>query len=138
MKTLRLILSIITLSIIFTGCYTTPAQRGAMGGAAIGGIAGQIIGGDTEATLIGAGVGALSGALFNDYVDDQRQQAYRHGYAEGEYYGRGSKHRPITHYYAPRPVRYSPPLPPPPPPPPPSSPYPLPFPIYTHLHFHVD
>jgi hypothetical protein len=29
-------------------------------------VAGQLIGGNTSATLIGAGAGALGGALFND------------------------------------------------------------------------
>ena len=39
------------------GCKTS-AQTGALGGAGIGALAGQAIGGSTEATLIGAAVGA--------------------------------------------------------------------------------
>ena len=48
-----------------TGCNKT--ESGASWGAGIGALAGQAIGGDTEATLIGAGVGALlGGAIGND------------------------------------------------------------------------
>ena len=56
--------------IMFTACAgMTPAQKGAVGGGAVGAIAGQLIGGNTESTLIGAGVGALGGALLNDAVN---------------------------------------------------------------------
>ncbi len=67
--------------IIFSliGCTTTPTQTGALGGGAIGAVAGQLIGGNTKSTLIGAGVGALGGALANDYIDKQKQQAYQQG-----------------------------------------------------------
>ena len=48
-----------------TGCNKT--EEGASFGAGIGALAGQAIGGDTNATLIGAGVGALlGGAIGND------------------------------------------------------------------------
>lgn len=56
-----------TIPMLFGGCADmTAAQKGAVGGGAAGAIAGQIIGGNTKATLIGAGVGALGGALIND------------------------------------------------------------------------
>ena len=44
------------------------------GGAGIGALAGQAIGGDTGGTLIGAGVGALVGGAIGN---DQEQQAQR-------------------------------------------------------------
>jgi hypothetical protein len=68
--------SIMALVIIVTGfvmfsCihegYNT--QKGAAIGAGLGAIAGQIIGGDTAATLIGAAVGGLVGAVGGNAVD---------------------------------------------------------------------
>ena len=56
------------------GCASTPAQRGAVGGAAAGAVAGQIIGRDTKSTLIGAGAGALGGALLNDSFKVEKRQ----------------------------------------------------------------
>ncbi len=65
---------------LLSGCAgMTAAQKGALGGGAIGAVAGQIIGGDTEATLLGAGIGALTGAIANDYVDQQKEDAYHQG-----------------------------------------------------------
>ena len=56
-----------TIPMLFGGCADmTAAQKGAVGGGAAGAVAGQLIGGNTKATLIGAGVGALGGALIND------------------------------------------------------------------------
>lgn len=86
-------------STMFQGCQTTPAQDGAMGGAAVGAIAGQLIGRDTESTLIGAGAGALGGAIFNDWRVKSEQKSYEKGYRDG-----------VTSY-------------PPPPPPPTPTPY---------------
>ncbi len=58
---------LVSVSILFGACAgMTPAQKGAVGGAAVGAIGGQLIGGDTKSTLIGAGAGALGGALLND------------------------------------------------------------------------
>ncbi len=61
---------IISIPVLLSGCGphggTTYAQRGAVSGAAVGAITGQIIGRDTKSTLIGAGAGALGGALLND------------------------------------------------------------------------
>ncbi len=78
-----------TLVIIITGfmmfsCiyegYNT--QKGAAIGAGLGAIAGQIIGGDTAATLIGAAVGGLVGAVGGNAVDqsvaNQRIEAGQH------------------------------------------------------------
>jgi len=58
---------LVVLVFMTGGCANmTPTQKGAVGGAAVGAVAGQLIGGNTKATLIGAGVGALGGALLND------------------------------------------------------------------------
>ncbi len=58
------------------GCQTTPTQRGAVLGGALGAGAGAIIGhqqGDQgEGALIGAAAGALAGALIGDQVDERR------------------------------------------------------------------
>ena len=56
---------VIPFSGLIQGC-ATPAQRGAVGGAAVGGLAGALIGGNRKGTLIGMGAGALGGALLND------------------------------------------------------------------------
>ena len=55
------------------GFYNTPmVRRDALGGAAVGAIAGQLIGRNTAGTLIGAGVGALAGAA----IGNERQKNY--------------------------------------------------------------
>lgn len=62
----------VVLCFTIGGCANmTPTQKGAVGGAAVGAVAGQLIGGNTSATLIGAGVGALGGALLNDARHNQ-------------------------------------------------------------------
>ena len=62
------------ISVLFIGCASmTPAQKGAVGGAAVGAVGGQLIGGNTKSTLIGAGVGALGGALLNDAVNKDKK-----------------------------------------------------------------
>jgi len=86
MKDVKLVISsiwivIATIAIVLTsGCNTTPTQNGAMGGAAIGGIAGQLLGGDTKSTMIGAGAGALLGGLGNDALHQQKTNSYNQGY----------------------------------------------------------
>lgn len=112
------------IALTAAGCYTTPAQRGAMAGGAIGAAAGQIIGGDTEATLLGAGIGAISGAIANDYVDQQKRNAYGRGYYDSAY-ANAPRSAPPRYYHR----RYVPP----PPPPPPVFYGP---PVYSHFHFH--
>lgn len=82
-KQIAILSGIFAMALFATACTTTPAQRGAMGGAAVGGVAGQIIGGDTESTLLGAGAGALGGAILNDHIDSQKRDAYNQGYNQG-------------------------------------------------------
>ena len=67
---------LVSISILFNfnGCANmTPAQKGAVGGAAVGAIGGQLIGGNTKSTLIGAGAGALGGALLNDALNKDKK-----------------------------------------------------------------
>jgi outer membrane lipoprotein SlyB len=63
-----------SISVLFIGCSgMTPAQKGAVGGAAVGAVGGQLIGGNTKSTLIGAGAGALGGALLNDAINKDKK-----------------------------------------------------------------
>lgn len=57
-----------------TGCESD-AQTGALVGTAIGAVAGQAIGGDTESTLIGAGAGAAGGYMIGNEQDKQKMKA---------------------------------------------------------------
>lgn len=49
-------------------------KTGALGGAAVGALAGQMIGKDSKSTLIGAGVGALAGLGWGAYKEKQQAQ----------------------------------------------------------------
>ena len=90
MKTMKLgVITALGVSLLFAGCTATPAQKGAMGGGALGAVAGQLLGGNTEATLIGAGVGALGGAILNDQVDKSKRESYDQGYNQG--YNQGAQ-----------------------------------------------
>jgi len=71
--------SLITLalmgSVVLTGCETmTTQQKGVGGGAAIGAIAGQVIGKDKKATAIGAALGALGGYDWSRQMEDKKRQ----------------------------------------------------------------
>ncbi|MGI6454641.1 MAG: glycine zipper domain-containing protein [bacterium] len=74
---------VIAAALGFTVAACTPAQKGATVGGAAGAIGGQLIGGNTESTLIGGAVGALGGAMLNDHIDRQKRDAYEEGYYEG-------------------------------------------------------
>jgi len=62
-----------------SGGGMTSAQSGALGGGVLGAVAGQLIGGDSESTMIGMGAGALLGALGNDYANQQKTNSYNQG-----------------------------------------------------------
>lgn len=71
--------SLITLalmgSVVLTGCETmTTQQKGVGGGAAIGAIAGQVIGKDKKSTVIGAALGALGGYVWSRQMEDKKRQ----------------------------------------------------------------
>lgn len=79
--------TIITSMVALTlaGCANNPFQdpytggvnsktTGTLGGAAVGALAGQLIGGNTKGTLIGAGIGALAGLGWGAYRDKQEEE----------------------------------------------------------------
>jgi surface antigen len=69
---------IFILAILCSSCLTTKGQQGAAGGAVGGAILGQMIGGDTEATLIGAALGGLVGYIIGNEMDKyDREQLNR-------------------------------------------------------------
>jgi hypothetical protein len=57
---------------LMTGCAQPgpEAKEDALIGAAGGALVGQLVGGDTAATLIGAGVGALAGGAYGHSKDE--------------------------------------------------------------------
>jgi outer membrane protein OmpA-like peptidoglycan-associated protein len=62
------------LAVLLTGCATaTPEQKGAGTGAVIGAVAGQILGGDSKSTVIGAGLGALGGYVWSKSMEDKKR-----------------------------------------------------------------
>jgi outer membrane lipoprotein SlyB len=60
-------------SSLVAGCQSD-AQSGALIGAGIGALAGQAIGGDTEATLIGTAVGAGAGYVVGNESDKAKDR----------------------------------------------------------------
>ena len=65
---------LISIPMLFGGCGNmTAAQKGAVGGGAVGAIGGALIGGSTKGALIGTGVGALGGALLNDALNKDKK-----------------------------------------------------------------
>ncbi len=65
---------------MLTGCASTGTSNttdGVLGGAAVGALAGQLIGGDTKATLIGAAIGATAGGLIGYDLDQQANNIAR-------------------------------------------------------------
>ena len=78
-KKLMTILAAVVLSIgllFFVGCQND-AQFGSAVGALAGASIGQLAGGDSEATLIGAAVGGAAGYMFGNESDKAREQAER-------------------------------------------------------------
>ncbi len=62
-------------SVVLTGCETmTTQQKGVGGGAAIGAIAGQVIGRDTKSTAMGAALGALGGYVWSRQMEEKKRQ----------------------------------------------------------------
>lgn len=69
----------------YGGGMNETARQGAIG-AAIGAAAGQLIGGDTEATLAGAAIGGAVGAIRGSSQDRRNQQRYYDNNRRGYYY----------------------------------------------------
>ena len=69
-------LNILVILLIMTGIFAagceSDAQTGALMGSAIGAGAGQLFGGDTESTLIGAGAGAAIGYGIGNEQDKKK------------------------------------------------------------------
>lgn len=101
-KKSAILTGLLAMAIFMAGCQATPAQKGALGGAAVGGIAGQLIGRDTKSTLIGAGVGGLTGALLNDHIDGQKRQAYEQGHYHGQVQQQQQQQQQPSYNTAPR------------------------------------
>ena len=61
-----------------TKTYAQATGIGAAGGAGVGALAGQAIGGDTKSTVIGAAIGgsigAIAGWFWGDYVVQQKKE----------------------------------------------------------------
>jgi len=71
--------------IISTGCATNDPNRRAKTGAAVGAVAGAVIGHqfhDKNGRFVGAAVGALTGAAVGNYMDKQQRQLERELAAE--------------------------------------------------------
>jgi len=61
-------------TVLLTGCATaTSEQKGAGIGAAVGAVAGQILGRDSKSTVIGAGLGALGGYVWSKNMEDKKR-----------------------------------------------------------------
>jgi hypothetical protein len=67
------------LVVLTAGCQTR-AQTGGLTGAGIGALAGQAIGGNTEATLIGAAIGAGAGYIIGNEQD--KKAAKEHDFSQ--------------------------------------------------------
>ena len=71
----NLVICVCLIMFISGGCGNS-AQTGTALGAGIGALAGQAIGGDTEATLIGAGVGAGLGYIIGNEKDKKAAETH--------------------------------------------------------------
>lgn len=61
-------------AMLLAGCATaTSEQKGAGMGAAVGAVAGQILGRDSKSTVIGAGLGALGGYVWSKSMEDKKR-----------------------------------------------------------------
>jgi hypothetical protein len=75
----------LSAAIGFSGGCETSAQTGALGGAGIGALAGQAIGGNTQATLIGAAAGAGIGYIIGNEKDKAEAKTMSAGSREHNY-----------------------------------------------------
>ena len=83
----HLTVSLLICSLIFlTSCADSQyskGQQGAVGGAAAGALIGQMIGHDTEATLLGAAIGTVLGYIVGNEMDKYDRQQLNHVYERG-------------------------------------------------------
>ena len=66
---------VVSLGLAFVVGCESDAQTGALLGTGVGALAGQAIGGDTEATLIGAAVGGGAGYMIGSERDKKKTKA---------------------------------------------------------------
>ena len=71
------------IALLALSACATRSQSGAAIGGAVGAIAGQAIGHNTECTLIGAGVGTMLGYLIGNEMDKYDRQQLDHMYERG-------------------------------------------------------
>ena len=79
------------IGVTLAGCQTAQDNPNTVGGAAIGAIAGgvigQVVGGNTGATLIGAAAGGLIGGMIGNSLDQQDQARARAAETQALEYG---------------------------------------------------
>ena len=90
------ILVILILAILCSSCLTTKGQKGAVGGAAGGAVLGQLIGRDTESTLIGAAIGGLVGYIIGNEMDKNDRAQLNRAYESTPSYEKTSWVNPDT------------------------------------------
>ncbi len=85
MKTTFFIPVLLSLTLLLSSCADGPnkAGMGAAGGAAGGALLGQAIGGNTEATLIGAAVGTMFGYIVGNEMDKADRAQLNRTYEQG-------------------------------------------------------
>ncbi|WP_286233807.1 OmpA family protein [Thalassotalea sediminis] len=75
MRFKKLILPLISLSLITSGCASTNAEKGAAIGAVAGAVLGKSTSNHKDKRLVwGAAIGALAGAAIGDYMDKQEAE----------------------------------------------------------------
>jgi surface antigen len=79
------VVPLIIACFFLASCADMPkkGQYGAVGGAAGGALLGQIIGHNTEATLIGAAIGGLLGYIVGNEMDKYDREQLNHVYERG-------------------------------------------------------
>ncbi len=75
-----ILMAIMVLTTSCAGVDLNRGQQGVVGGTAGGALLGQLIGRDTEATLIGAAVGGLLGYVVGNEMDKYDRQRLQHAF----------------------------------------------------------
>ena len=78
--TRRIIISLLTATLVLSGCATNDPNRNARTGAAIGAVLGAVTGHQIShgsGRFVGAAAGAMAGASIGDYMDRQQQHFNR-------------------------------------------------------------
>jgi surface antigen len=83
MKHFSVIIVVVTSLFLASCADMNKGQQGAIGGAAGGALIGQIIGHNTEATLIGAAVGTMLGYIVGNEMDKYDREQLNHVYDRG-------------------------------------------------------